>query len=214
MCSGGPPKPPAHSYMKEYTDSTSAINRIVSGTTPTSANIAPLDTWRDDIIGHIENDYNDITGTAILAQDESLSVKALKAQLANTTAAGTELDEKIKKTTAYSEKQKKEYKFQVEKQKAIVDLLIVFCATIGVYVILGANENVHIIALLVLLGGIMFVVFYHAYRIKLPGSSLLSVVSGVMFDADFSKTLLDAKSSKMPDSNSSLKPPVTPAHPK
>jgi len=199
--------------MKEFADSTSAINNIVSAAPSapikqnTLASIDPLDTWRDDIMGHISADYNDITRHALVGKDQTESAALIKNQLSATQAARTELNDKISKATLYAQQTKQEYRFQVEKQKAIFDLLVVFGLTIGVYVILGSNPNVHIIALLVLLAGLMYVVLYHAYRLKLPGTSMMTVISGVLFNADFAKTLANAQSSEMPGT---LPPPGAP----
>lgn len=203
--------------MKEFGDSTNAINSIVvaAPSSPMKQNplssVDPLDTWRDDIVGHISADYDDITHHALSTKDQTDSANLIRNQLNATKGAHTALNDKIAKATAYAQQTKQEYRFQTEKQKAIFDLLMVFGLTIGVYVMLGSNSNVHIIALLVLLGGIMYVVLYHAYRLKLPGTSMLSVISGVLFNADFAKTLATAQSSEMPGTSApALASPTTP----
>ena len=218
MCSGAQASKPTHSYMKEFADSTTAINNIVAAAPSAPikqnnlASIDPLNTWRDDIMGHIASDYNDITRHAITAKDQTESAALIKNHLSGSQGAKAELNDKISKATLYAQQTKQEYRFQVEKQKAIFDLLMVFGLTIGVYVILGSNSNVHIIALLVLLAGLMYVVLYHAYRLKSSSTSMMSVISGVLFNADFAKTLANAQSSEMPGTlpPSSLGSPTTP----
>jgi len=217
-CSGAQTSKPTSSYMKEFGDSTAAINNIVvaAPSAPIKQNslasIDPLNTWRDDIVGHIADDYNTITRHALVSKDQSDSSDLIGIQLSATQSARDALQDKITKATAYAQQTKQEYRFQAEKQKAIFDLLAVFGITIGVYVVLASNPNVHIIALLVLLAGLMYVILYHAYRLKLPGTSMMTVISGILFNADFAKTLATTQSSELPGTlpPSSLGSPTTP----
>jgi hypothetical protein len=64
------------------------------------------------------------------------------------------------------------------KQKVVFDLFMVFGATIVVYLVFGSSSYVHIIALVVLIIGVVYVLQYNAYRIRLFGNDDTSVFIG------------------------------------
>jgi hypothetical protein len=57
----------------------------------------------------------------------------------------------------------------MSKQKIVFDLFLIFGATMSVYVLFRSSSYVHIIALVVLVIGILYVLQYNAYRIRLFG---------------------------------------------
>ena len=63
------------------------------------------------------------------------------------------------------------------KQKVVFDLFMVFGATIVVYLVFSSSSYVHIIALVVLIIGVVYVLQYNAYRIHLFGDDNTPKVS-------------------------------------
>lgn len=169
-------------YASEIESPTRQINNSVLAAVPTPnyqgsiQNLVPFEQQREQTIHHLTHDYDVHTNEMIQTKEQTDLVNQTSRQLKNIQGKNTALKTKIESEKKELAEAKKELQLQMSKQKVVFDLFIVFGATIVVYLLFRSFESVHIIALVVLIAGIVYVLQYNAYRIRIFGDDNSSAI--------------------------------------
>jgi hypothetical protein len=165
-------------YSSEISGPTNQINNITQAIGPkdTSAiiqsNLTPFDQERDMIVGHMSNDYNNLTGLAIQNKGDIDSANMMKRYLKEAEGKNMVLQSGIETAKTDLKTSKQNLTIEHAKQKIVFEILGILGVTIVVYIVLGSSPYVHGVALGVLVLGIIYVLNYNAYRLQLLGLKL------------------------------------------
>jgi hypothetical protein len=154
---------------------TSRINNIVLASVPTVnyqgtlQSLYPLDEQRDQEVCHVAQRFNSRTKEMIQTKHETDAVNEAGHYLKNAEGKNSSLKLSIETHKKELEDAKHKLQFHMSRQKIVFDLFLVFGATITVYLLFRSFSFVHILAVIVLVIGILYVLQYNAYRIHLFG---------------------------------------------
>lgn len=174
-------------YGSEIELPTQQINNSVKSIVPsqnyeaTLQSIQPYQQQRDQTISGLSKDYDFHTQQIVHTMDETEVANQTRRDLKNAQGQNTGIKNKIQEEKKQLDKAKQELQLQISKQKIVFDLFFVFGITIFVYLIFRSFEYVHLIALVVLVIGMIYVLQYNAYSIRLFGddhSAKISISSG------------------------------------
>ena len=161
---------------------TSKINNIVLASIPTVnyqgtlQNLYPLEEQRDQEVCHIAQRFNSQTKEMVQTKHEVDAVNEAGHLLKSAQGKNSSLKSSIETKKKELMEAKHELQFQMSRQKIVFDLFLVFGATITVYLLFRSFSFVHILAVVVLIVGILYVLQYNAYRLRLSGFSDTSKV--------------------------------------
>ena len=177
-------------YGSEIETPTQQINNIILAAVPspnyqgTLQNIVPFDQQREQTISHLTREYDAHTQEMVQTKEQTDLVNEAGRYLKDVQGKNTTIKTKLESDKKVLDEKKKELQLQLSKQKIVFDLLLVFGATITVYLLFRSFSFVHGLALGVLVIGILYVLQYNAYRIRLFGtddSSKIHLFSGSNF---------------------------------
>jgi len=170
-------------YASEIQLPTRQINNSVLSIVPsdkyeaTLQAIQPYEHQREQTISGLTREYDFHTQEITQTMDQTEVVNQTRRNLKSAQGQNSGIKTKIKEETKQLDKAKKELQLQMSKQKVVFDLFMVFGATIVVYLMFSSSSYVHVIALVVLIIGVVYVLQYNAYRIRLFGDDSSAKVS-------------------------------------
>lgn len=199
-------------YASEVGVPTQQINNNVRSFVPsknyqaTLQTIQPYEQQRDQVISGLSREYDFHTQEIVQTMEQTEVVNEARRNLKNAQGQNSSIKTKVKEETKELDKAKQELQLQMSKQKVVFDLFMVFGATIVVYLLFRSFEYVHIIALAVLVVGIVYVLQYNAYSIRLFGDDDTTKVS-IFTEADLDPRTISKTGNKWWDDAASLKAP-------
>jgi vacuolar-type H+-ATPase subunit I/STV1 len=131
--------------------------------------LVPFEQQREQTISHLTKEYDAHTRDMVQTKEQTDLVNESSRKLKNIQGKNTSIKTKIHEEQKHLDEAKKELQIQMSKQKIVFDLFLVFGATIVVYLLFRSFAFVHMIALVVLVVGILYVFQYNAYRIRIFG---------------------------------------------
>ena len=164
-------------YGSEIEIPTKQINSAVLSAVPnpnyqgSNQNLVPFEQQRELTISHLTKEYDAHTQDMAQTKEQTDLVNATSGKLKDIQGRNTAIKTKIQEEQKHLDEAKKELQLQMSKQKIVFDLFLVFGATITVYLLFRSFESVHMIALVVLVVGILYVFQYNAYRLRIFGFS-------------------------------------------
>jgi len=170
-------------YASELELPTRQINNSVKAIVPsqtyeaTLQAIQPYEQQREQTISGLSRNYDFHTQEIVQTMDQTEAVNETRRHLKSAQGQNSGIKNKIKDETKQLDKAKEELQLQMSKQKVVYDLFIVFGATIVVYIMFSSSPYVHIIALVILIIGVVYVLQYNAYSIRLFGDDYTAKVS-------------------------------------
>ena len=170
-------------YASEIQLPTRQINNSVLSIVPsqkyeaTLQGIQPYEQQREQTISGLTREYDFHTQEITQTMEQTEVVNEARRNLKSAQGQNSGIKTKIKEETKQLDKAKQELQLQMAKQKVVFDLFMVFGATIVVYLVFSSSSYVHIIALVVLIIGVVYVLQYNAYRIHLFGDDNTPKVS-------------------------------------
>jgi hypothetical protein len=156
---------------------TSKINNIVLASIPTAnyqgtlQSLYPLEEQRDQEVCHMAQRFNSQTKEMVQTKHEADAVNEAGQLRKNAEGKNSSLKSSIQSRQKELLEAKHELQFQMSRQKIVFDLFLVFGATITVYLLFRSFSFVHILAVIVLVVGILYVLQYNAYRLRISGVS-------------------------------------------
>lgn len=132
-------------------------------------NLVPFEQQREQTVSHLTKEYDVHTQSMAQTKEQTDLVNAASGKLKDIQGRNTAVKTKIQEEQSHLDDAKKELQLQMSKQKIVFDLFLVFGATITVYLLFRSFEYVHMIALVVLVAGILYVFQYNAYRLRVFG---------------------------------------------
>jgi hypothetical protein len=195
-------------YASEVGVPTQQINNNVRSFVPsknyqaTLQTIQPYEQQRDQVISGLSREYDFHTQEIVQTMEQIEVVNEARRNLKNAQGQNSSIKTKVKEETKELDKAKQELQLQMSKQKVVFDLFMVFGATIVVYLLFRSFEYVHLIALAVLVVGIVYVLQYNAYSIRLFGDD-----DSTFTEADLDPRTINKTGNKWWDDAASLKAP-------
>jgi hypothetical protein len=196
-------------YGSEIQLPTRQINNSVLSIVPsqkyeaTLQAIQPYEQQREQTISGLTKEYDFHTQEVVQTMEQTEVVNETRRHLKHAQGQNSGIKTKIQEETTQLDKAKEELQIQMSKQKIVYDLFIVFGITIVVYLMFSSSPYVHVIALVVLTIGVVYVLQYNAYSIRIFSDDDTSVFLGGNFDP---KSINDT-GNKWWDDGSSLKAP-------
>jgi len=197
-------------YTAEVSGPTTQINNIVSATStetdPVEAqsNLTPFDSQRDQIVGHLGNDFDNMTTQAVQTRTQVEEINDVRRRVKAIQGQKTSIQAGIASSTSQLSTAQKDLNIQLAKQKIAFELLSVFAVTIIIYIVLGSFSYVHMIALGFMVLGLLYVMNFNAYRLGAIGEDIGSATLTTL-----GKTLTSFTPSylSLPDPTSFFSPP-------
>ena len=165
-------------YTTEISSPTNHIETITQAIAPRDsassiqANLTPFDQQRDVIVGHMANDYNNLTARAVHNKEDVDSANVMKKYLKEAESKKSVIYSGIESAKGNLKTSKQNLSIELAKQKIVFELLGILSVTIVVYIVMGSSPYVHGVALFVLVFGILYVLNYNAYRLHAIGADL------------------------------------------
>ena len=175
-------------YGSEIQLPTRQINNSVLSIVPsqqyetTLQAIQPYEQQREQAISGLTKEYDFHTQEVVQTMEQTEVVNETRRHLKHAQGQNSGIKTKIQEETKQLDKAKHELQVQLSKQKIVYDLFIVFGVTIVVYLMFSSSPYVHMIALVVLTVGVVYVLQYNAYRISLFSDDDTSIFLGGNFD--------------------------------
>jgi hypothetical protein len=177
-------------YNAEFKGPTELIGITLDGPTPDAAMLTSLDAERDLIVGHLANDFSVTTSRAIQNKNQVDIANTLRRRVKDVEGKKTSLQGMIASATSDLSSAKQNLNLQLSKQKIAFEMLSVFAITIVIYILFGSSSYVHIIALVVVGLGFLYILTYNAYHLgsigEDVGSTTLSFLGSLFSSNDSS----------------------------
>lgn len=163
-------------YSSEFDTPTDQINTLIKSAVPTPnyqatlQNLTPLDAQRDQVVNHLGCDYSSKTGSMIQTKEQTDTVNHAGRMVKEAQGLNSTIKTNLEKEKKELGNAKKDLQLELSKQKIAFDLFRVLGATIVVYMVFRSFSFVHVLAAVVLVFGILYVLGYNAYSIRLSGS--------------------------------------------
>jgi hypothetical protein len=202
-------------YASEVELPTRQINNSVKAIVPsqqyeaTLQAIQPYEQQREQVISGLSKNYDFHTQEIVQTMEQTEAVNETRRYLKSAQGQNSGIKNKIKDETKQLDKAKQELQLQISKQKIVFDLFMVFGATIVVYIVFSSSPYVHMIALVILIIGVVYVLQYNAYSIRLFGYDDTSIILGGDLISKTASKSLKETGSKWWNSASSLKAPTS-----
>ena len=161
---------------------TRQINNIILAAVPTANyqgtihDLSPFEQTRDQIVDNLTGQYGSVTNEMVQTKSQVDSVNATKRYLKDAQSKNRSVHSEIEHEKAELDSLTKEMRKQLARQKVMIDLCWVLGATLVVYLLFRSFSFVHILAMVVLVGGFVYVLVYNAYRIHLSSNPDSSAV--------------------------------------
>lgn len=190
-------------YTAEFSGPTTLINNIINGPqtgTPdtTLASLTPLEQERDLIVGHLANDFKQLTSQAVQSKSQVDGINGLRSRIKDLDGKKTSLQGMVQNATSELSSAKQNLNIQLAKQKIAFELLSVFAVTIVIYIMFGSSSYVHMIALVVVVFGFLYILNFNAYRLGAIGEEVGSTTLtflGKLFIPDSPNPSISSESS-------------------
>lgn len=141
--------------------------------------LAPIEQHRDYVIQNAVEYHNGVTNEMIQTRRETDTANATKRYLKDAQSKNRSVHSQIEHDKSELDTLTKEMRKQLAKQKVMIDICWVLGATLVVYLLFSSFSFVHILAMIVLVGGFGYVLLYNAYRVHISSDSHPSSVSPV-----------------------------------
>jgi hypothetical protein len=157
--------------------STRQINNIMLAAVPTAnyqgtiQNLSPFEQQRDQMVDNLKSHYASVTNEMVQTKNETDTANLTKRYLKKAQEQHHSIESEIEHEKAQLDSLTKEMRKQLARQKVMIDLCWVLGATLLVYLLFSSFSFVHILAMIVLVGGIVYVVVYNAYRVHISSHS-------------------------------------------
>lgn len=133
--------------------------------------LSPFEQQRDQMVDSLAGQYNSITNEMVQTKNQVDSVNATKRYLKDAQSKNRTVHSEIEHEKSQLDSLTKEMRKQLARQKVMIDLCWVLGATLVVYLLFRSFSFVHILAMIVLVGGFVYVLVYNAYRIHISGTT-------------------------------------------
>lgn len=135
----------------------------------TLQSLTPFEEQRDMVVDQLAKEHTMQTTEAVQTKEKTDIVNQVKRYLKTAEGKNSQIKNELTKEQKELEILKKDLQLEMSKQKIVFDLFIVFGITITVYLLFRSFSFVHGLAAFVLVGGIVYVLNYNAYRLRFFG---------------------------------------------